>query len=114
MRRTGMGRGIVSALVALAAWSASAADAEIFVSVYGGGSFTSNPKGTNRGGGELGRFELDVAAAGLFGGRIGYWFDPLPYVGIEVDANHASPDIGRQVPSVAGIPVSLNGRLRET
>ena len=31
-----------------------------------------------------------------------------------MDANHASPDIGRQVPSVAGIPVSLNGRLRET
>lgn len=117
MRRTAMGRVVVSLVAALAGWTATTADAEIFVSVYGGGSFTSDAKVTHRGGSDLGRFDLDLGTAGFFGGKVGHWLDSFPYVGFELDANHGSPDIGRQTPTVAGITINspaLNGTLRLT
>jgi len=114
MRRAVMALVISSLAGAGVCWSVAPAIAESYVSAYGGGSFFSNPRVDNRGGPDLGRFDLKLNTVGIYGGKVGYWLDAFPYVGLEVDANHASPDVKRETRSIAGVPVPLGGTLRTT
>lgn len=41
------------------------------------------------------------------GGKVGYWLGPLPNLGIEVDAYHYSPDIGRQTVNLTGTVIGI-------
>jgi opacity protein-like surface antigen len=114
MRRAAVALAVAGVAAAGLAGFAGPAAAEGYFSLYGGGAFISKAKLDNRGGDDLGRFDLDLDQAGLFGGKVGYWLDRFPHVGFELDISHASPDIGTQTRSVAGVAVPISGSLRMT
>ena len=69
------------------------ADAEWFLDLYGGGSFTQDVDVTIRNGTTLDdRIEFDTALTG--GGRLGYWLTGigLPWLGAAVDVSYYAPD----------------------
>jgi len=101
------------------------AAAEWFADLYGGGSVT-----------ESSRFSLDgtidgTPVAGLIsnakfeksftvGGRLGYWFEALTFLGVGLDAWHFRPDIAPQTTrgkgtivdnrgALFGVPINVNG-----
>lgn len=96
---------MVAALLFLTAPTASA---EFYVSGYLGASVTQDSDVKDRDHMTSGfpafslRFRdvsFDTSVTG--GGKVGYWLGPLPNLGIEAEAYHFSPDIGRQTVTVA-------------
>ncbi len=91
------------------------AAAEWFADLYAGAGFTDADDHTNR----ARAFDLDVVVldiaykdSAVIGGRAGYWFDSVPFLGVGVDASHVfGPDIGAQTASFeACVPAGcLNG-----
>ena len=92
---------IVLLVVALALPRSVAA--EWFVDLYAGGAFTEPNDHRNR----APVFNLDVVVfdvtyddSALLGGRAGYWFDSLSFLGLGLDASHLfGPDIDAQTSS---------------
>lgn len=80
------------------------ADAEWLVDIYLGAAFTQSEdlvvrvpelddlKATYKGVG------FDTSAS--FGGRLGYWFESAPYLGLALDAFHFQPDLSGQTRTV--------------
>ena len=91
LRRSALTPHCVFALPHLAA-------AEWFVDLYAGAGFTDADDHTNR----APVFDLDVVVldiaykdSAMIGGRAGYWFDSVSFLGVGVDASHVfGPDIG--------------------
>jgi hypothetical protein len=83
------------------------ASAEIQLDVYAGGALTDNAdfSFSGMGGSTQG---LSVNNTFVFGGRIGYWFDSLPWRGLAVDAFQFSPTIPSQ--TVNGSFAGVGGR----
>ena len=80
---------------------AAPASAEFQLDLYVGGTMTNNVDFSFSGGGSSGSTNgMDVDGAIVFGGRMGYWFDALPWFGVAVDAFKFTPDIPSQ--SVSG------------
>jgi opacity protein-like surface antigen len=79
------------------------ASAEWFADVYAGTGFTESEDHDNR----APAFDLDVTVSdiayndgALVGGRAGYWFESLPWLGLGVDVSHLfGPDISVQTTS---------------
>ena len=77
--------------------------AEWFADLYAGAGFPDADDHTNR----ARDFDLDVVVSDIayknstvIGGRAGYWFDSLGFLGVGVDASHVfGPDIGAQTAS---------------
>jgi opacity protein-like surface antigen len=94
--------GLVMLLVVVLA-SPSAVPAEWFADLYAGAAFTEAHDHDNR----ARAFDLDVTVrdidyrdSALIGGRAGYWFESLAFLGVGVDAAHVfGPDIGVQTSS---------------
>ena len=40
--------------------------------------------------------DVNFDTSALFGGRVGHWFEAIPYVGVAIDASHFSPDVSSQ------------------
>ena len=87
-------------LVALAV-GAAPASAEWFGDLYVGGAFTQNDDLKAKGSFNGTRFELtardlrfDSSATG--GGRVGYWFEALPWLGLGVDVAYFAPNVSSQ------------------
>jgi opacity protein-like surface antigen len=84
-----------------------AVSAEWYADLYGGGAFTSNTTGTQNstfGPSTLtGDLKVDSSITG--GGRAGYWFNSLPYMGAGLDIFYFQPDIPTQtVPTTITSP----------
>jgi opacity protein-like surface antigen len=86
---------------------AAPAEAEWFADLYAGGAFTQKEDVEIR---ELGTtltlkdIEFDNSFA--IGGRAGYWFDALPFLGLGVDVSHFRPDVASQTvdATLSGLP----------
>lgn len=89
---------------------AAPTSAEFQLDLYVGGALTNNVDFSFSGVGSSGSTKgMEVDNALVFGGRMGYWFDALPWFGVAVDAFKFTPDIPSQTVngSIAGVgPVS--------
>lgn len=84
------------------------ASAEFQLDVYAGGALTQNVDLSFTGlGGNGSTGGMNVGNTFAFGGRVGYWFDSLPWLGFAVDAFQFSPTIPSQ--SVLGSFAGLGG-----
>lgn len=84
------------------------ASAEFQLDVYAGGALTQNVDLSFSGlGGDGSTGGMNVKNTFAFGGRVGYWFDSLPWLGFAVDAFQFSPTIPSQ--SVSGSFAGLGG-----
>ena len=95
---------VLGALLGLA----SAAGAEGFVDVYGGGVFTSDDQ-LSFGGDSLPfaiNTEADFKNTGVVGARAGYWLDPLPFLGFAADISWFRPDVRFGQSLIPGVDVS--------
>ena len=82
---------------------AARASAEWFGDLYAGAAFTENHDlkltfVTM----DFNLTDLRFDRAVTFGGRAGYWFERLPYLGLALDVSHFQPDIGAQEATVCG------------
>jgi hypothetical protein len=95
---------------------ASPVHAELYLSGYLGASITEDhdvrlqdDRGAGPGGLRLRIKDVDFEASLLGGGKVGYWLGVFPYVGIEADAYHYTPEIVQQtLPATGtrgGVPV---------
>lgn len=89
---------LVSALLVLSPLRASA---EWFADLYVGPAFTQS-KDVNLKflGNKFTGEDVDFDTSGSFGGRLGHWFEVLPYLGFAIDVSHFRPDIGAQFVTV--------------
>lgn len=97
---------VVCASVALVGAPASA---EWFGDLFVGGAFTerSEPSATLPVFGvptTLTTKELHHDDSVVFGGRVGYWLEPFPYVGLALDVSHFTPDAPAQTRTVVFNP----------
>jgi len=97
---------VVGASVAL---SGAPASAEWFGDLFVGGAFTehSEPSATVPVFGvptTLTTKELHHDDSVVFGGRVGYWIEPFPYVGLALDVSHFHPDVSPQTRTVVFNP----------
>ena len=91
---------------------ASRADAEVFLDVYAGYSFTSESDidtDLDTVGFTLQDVEFDESF--VVGGRLGYWFRAVPFIGVALDVSYFQPDIGDQTVRTAAGPSLRTGRL---
>jgi opacity protein-like surface antigen len=74
------------------------ASAEWFVDLYAGAAFTEADDHDNRAANlDVTVFDIAYRDSALVGGRFGYWFESLTFLGVGVDASHVfGPDIGTQ------------------
>ena len=91
-------------LILLLAWflvPSARASAEWFADLYAGPAFTQNKDvgvtflGTRN---EIKDVDFDTTVS--FGGRVGHWFEALPYLGFALDVSHFRPDISSQSATV--------------
>jgi opacity protein-like surface antigen len=102
---------VVCAAVALSAGTASG---EWFADLFVGGTFTENsdPVATTSVGGvstKITTFDIHHDDSIVFGGRFGYWIDPLPYLGVGLDVSHFDADVSRQSRTVVFNPDLFGG-----
>jgi opacity protein-like surface antigen len=91
---------------------ASRADAEVFLDVYAGYSFTSESDvDTDLDTVGLTLEDVEFDEAFVVGGRLGYWFKALPFFGVALDVSYFQPDIGDQTVRTAAGPSLRTGRL---
>lgn len=91
--------GLVAGVVVLGvAFAYRPAAAEMMIDLYAGAAWTSDAKSsTNLSGSFLTSFPSAAGTNTKYGtsveggGRIGYWIDPLPWLGVALDASHFSP-----------------------
>jgi len=104
-------------LVAVVMPGTDAARAEGFVDLYIGGAFTADTDGTfdaDPPGSvpELpGPFDIDFENSVSGGGRVGYWLDSIPWLGLSLDGSHFSAKednrpVGASILKLRVIPVS--------
>ena len=90
--RTGIA---VAFLMASFAFSAPMAFAEAFISAYGGYAVSVDEERDPVEGGDF-TVTLGDTSPGktpAFGGRAGYWFEALPWLGVELDVGYMTPDL---------------------
>jgi len=92
---------VTVALLGVLAVSAVPAGAEWFGDLYLGGAFTQNSDLTATGSFNGSSFEItgrdlrfDSSVTG--GGRLGYWFETLPWLGLGLDIAYFAPNVSRQ------------------
>src|SRR5438093_11784280 len=99
----GAKRLLVTVVVLLVASAVGAvpASAEWFGDLYLGGAFTQNDDLTAKGSFNGTPFELtardlrfDSSVTG--GGRFGYWFEALPWLGLGLDVSYFAPNVSSQ------------------
>ncbi len=85
------------------------AHAELYIAGYLGGSVTQSndlkykdnitfgPGGLN-----ATVHTVDFSSSLMGGGKVGYWFGSIPYLGFEVEGYHFNPDINQQTKTVTG------------
>jgi opacity protein-like surface antigen len=84
---------------------AQPARAEWFADLYVGGAFTqSHNVDTKLLGVTLSFKDVEFDKSFAVGGRAGYWFDALPFLGLGLDVSHFRPDISSQT-----APFSIQG-----
>jgi opacity protein-like surface antigen len=81
--------------------SPARAPAEPYVGIYGGAAFTQST-GLQAAipGVTATAHDLERDTTAVVGGRAGYWLDPFPYVGLEIDVFHTRPNAPAQSVSV--------------
>ena len=96
MRRTASMPAALLAL-ALVLSLASRADAEVFLDVYAGYSLTRDSDIETRLDGTDRTFQdVEFDESFTVGGRVGYWFGLVPFLGLALDVSYFRPDIGSQ------------------
>jgi opacity protein-like surface antigen len=94
------------AIAVTMAWlvsTAGAASAEWFADIYAGASFTeSNDVTVHRPAGLTIFRDVEFDRSLTFGGRVGRYFDAVPFLGVGVDLSRFSPRIGPQSVHVDG------------
>jgi hypothetical protein len=92
---------------------ASPARAELFFSLRGGANFTENADpDLEISGQKVAGSSIEFDDSYSFGGRLGYWFDFLPWLGVAGDLSVFSPDDGSsQEESVIPIAPLLMARV---
>ena len=91
------------------------ASAEWYADLYGGGAFTQDMKYRQiRGEGLTLDAKLNVDNSFTVGGRTGYWFEGLPWLGIGLDVFYFEPSIPEQSVATTGtfMGVSDTAQLR--
>jgi hypothetical protein len=84
------GLGLLTIVAALVAFPDRPASAEWFIDGYGGASVTQDADVTIRNGITVDdQVEFDTEAMG--GGRLGYWFESLRWLGVAADASYFAP-----------------------
>jgi opacity protein-like surface antigen len=86
----------VALVLAAVAWllvlANARADAEISLDAYGGYSITGNQSIDVKNGQSFTLNDVDVDNSWVVGGRIGYWFRSLPFLGLALDGSYFRPD----------------------
>ena len=92
---------VTAVLLVVFAVGAGPASAEWFGDLYLGGAFTQNDDLTAKGSFNGSPFELtardlrfDSSVTG--GGRLGYWFEALPWLGLGLDVAYFAPNVSSQ------------------
>ncbi len=80
--------------------------AEAFFDLRGGGSFTSDGDVDLKALGFSVGGTAEFEDSGTVGGRGGYWFESVPWVGLALDVSYFAPDIENGGPELDVIPVS--------
>lgn len=87
---------------------APGADAETFLDVYAGYSLTRDSDiDTRLDGTERSFQDVEFDDSFTVGGRLGYWFGVVPFLGLALDVSYFRPDIGAQ-----GVSTSTGDRFR--
>ena len=91
-------RGFVLLVVlACVAVPAGPASAEWFADLYAGVAFTDSRTIDDVEPAALFRLkDVDFDKSATFGGRVGYWFDAMPYFGLGIDAFHYEANVSKQ------------------
>lgn len=94
MRCRGWRIGLILVLAAMG--SPGAAWAEPYVAAYLGGTFPLDATRTQTATG-VSASGISVDESVVFGGKIGFWSDPIPWLGVELDISGYEADIPQQV-----------------
>ena len=87
------------------------ANAEFYFGGYAGYGFPndySDIEGTGDAAG-LKQSDTKMADTLILGGKAGYYFDPIPWLGVEFDVNHSNPHFKQQDVTVSGPGFSVPG-----
>jgi hypothetical protein len=97
---------VVFATVAMLTTAATPAAAEWYADLYGGGSFTKNTNDTQDSslGVTFTALNVKVDPSFAVGGRVGYWFDGLDWLGMGIDMFYFRPKAPDQ-----SVTVSVSG-----
>ena len=105
MQRT---RVLLAVLAASAMFTATSAEAGIFIDAYGGYSLTQSKDIDTKNGVSLDFKDVDFDDSFAVGARVGYWFNSLPFLGLGLDGAYFRPDVSSQnVNTSSGVPVRL-------
>ncbi len=90
---------------------APTASGEWYAGVYVGASFPvgSDVEATAPGA-QVTAHDVDFKTSAVFGGKVGHWLKPLPWLGLEIEAYHHDPDAPAQTVSftVGGTPAGTD------
>jgi hypothetical protein len=75
------------------------ARAEPYVAAYLGGTFPLDAEISQTGPPALSASDVRVDESVVFGGKIGFWSDPIPWLGVELDISGYTADIPAQTAS---------------
>jgi hypothetical protein len=78
---------VLAAVAGLLVLANARADAEISLDAYGGYSITGNQSIDVKNGQSFTLNDVDVDNSWVVGGRIGYWFRSLPFLGLALDGS---------------------------
>jgi hypothetical protein len=95
-----------TAALAVLGICSDAARAEAFFDLRAGASFTEDGDTEVSALGVSLSGESEFEDAVTVGGRGGYWFESLPWIGLAIDASYFAPDLERGGPDLDVVPVS--------
>jgi opacity protein-like surface antigen len=95
---------LFACLLSLAPFFSTSANAEGYVAFQLGGNFPSSlsdVEGTQNGTTVFNMSDLELKNSFLYGGKVGYYFSGLKWLGVETEAYSSTPDIKQQAVTVS-------------
>jgi len=100
---------LVMSILGLLIFTQNTATAEISLNFYIGGAFTGEEDADAKIDGFSIKGEIDYEDSITFGGRVAYWFESMPWLGLALDLSYFAPDLDeRDVDGdLSVVPISL-------
>jgi opacity protein-like surface antigen len=104
---------VIGAVVILVLGLTAGASAEIYFAGYAGGTIPINQSITGENPHNVSFTDFDPSSSVIVGGKVGYWLEALPYLGVEGNVNLFFPDIDDQdqIRTFETTPLSVSRRV---